>query len=57
MYEINFKKQEEKRLYTTSIIPAEQRIKEFKQVAMNNSRLKENKVSRKNASFLSKLVG
>lgn len=57
MYEINFKIQEEKRLYTTSIIPAEQRIKEFKQVAMNNSRLKENKVSRKNASFLSKLVG
>ncbi|CAD2073854.1 hypothetical protein [Phocicoccus pinnipedialis] len=44
-------------MYTTSIIPVEQRIKEFKEVAMNNTRLKENKDSRKNRSFISKLVG
>ncbi|CAM3418802.1 hypothetical protein [Nosocomiicoccus ampullae] len=44
-------------MYTTNIIPVEQRIKEYKTEALNNKILKESKSNRKFTNIFSKLLG
>ncbi|MDK6863271.1 MULTISPECIES: hypothetical protein [Nosocomiicoccus] len=44
-------------MYSTQIIPVEQRIKEFKAEALNNKTIKQRRNSRKSTNIFSKLLG